>query len=409
MAQESNSKTVDPRSVGRPKIVVAGVGGGGSNAVTRMYRERIAEVKYLAINTDSQALARCRATQRLSVGEDIARGLGVGGNPERGRQCHEASRDLIREHIEGSDLVFVAAGMGGGTGTGGAPVVAEVAHDSGALTVGVVTKPFSFEGSRRQRQAQAGIEELAKFVDTVIVIPNDRLLAISDQKLTMTAAFEMADDVLRNGIQSIAELILTPGEINLDFADVKSVMSNAGQAWMAMGRGVGPGRALKAARDAIDSPLLEVSVDGAKGIIFNVTAGEDLSLDEVQEIAEFISQIVSPNAHIFFGTTTDPKMEGEIRLTVIATGFPFSTGEGDVAPLTRSKMDSIVDNASELAKPPRERQVGGEPAASGEADNEADEADDAGEEPPADADTDDGDDGDDTEDPVDSADEPDKD
>ena len=351
--QPEKGKTT--KNLGRPKIKVVGVGGGGSNAVSRMYRDRISEVEYISVNTDAQALAKSQTPIRLRVGDETARGLGVGGDPSKGRKCHEENRDEIREVLQDSDLVFIAAGLGGGTGTGGGPVIASVARELGALTVGVVTKPFSFEGSRRRKQALEGMKVLAEAVDTIIVVPNDRLLEVSAEKLTIEQAFRLADDVLRQGIQSIAELILTPGEINLDFADVKSVMSNAGQAWMAIGHGNGTDRAIKAAQNAIESPLLEVSVEGAKGVIFNVTGGSDLTLEEVKETAEFISQIVSPTAHIFFGTTTDLKMEDEIRLTVIATGFPL--GDSDLTQteqpsLSKDAGDSLLKDDKDLDLPP---------------------------------------------------------
>ena len=311
-------------NVGTANIKVVGVGGGGQNAVNRMYRERVPQVEYISINTDAQALDASAVPIRLRVGDNTARGLGVGGDPSKGRQCHEEDRDEIVEVLKGADLVFVAAGMGGGTGTGGAPIVAEVAQEIGALTVGVVTKPFAFEGAVRKKKALEGIEMLREKVDTLIVIPNDRLLAIADEQLTMDRAFKMADDVLSQGIRSIAELILVPGEINLDFADVRAVMDNAGPAWMAIGKGTGPNRAVEAAEKAINSPLLEVEIAGAKGVIFNITGGTDLTLDEVQRAAEVIASTVHPDANIIFGTVTDPKMENEVKLTIIATGFPVA-------------------------------------------------------------------------------------
>ena len=315
---------MDPTSpdvVGTAVIKVIGVGGGGQNAVTRMYREPIPGAEYIIVNTDQQALDRSDVPIRLRVGDETARGLGVGGDPSKGRQCHEENKEDIRKLIEGADLVFVAAGMGGGTGTGGAPIVAEAAKEIDALTIGVVTKPFSFEGSHRMRKAIEGIEELRKSVDTLIVIPNDRLIAIADEELTMDNAFKMADNVLRQGVQSIAELILVPGDINLDFADVRAVMQNAGPAWMAIGKGSGENRAVIAAEQAINSPLLEVDIDGARGVLFNITGGSDLTLDEVHRASEIISSRVHPDANIIFGTVTDPSMENEVKLTVIATGF----------------------------------------------------------------------------------------
>ena len=311
--------------IGRANIKIAGVGGGGSNAVSRMFRQRLTGIEYISINTDSQALNKAHTPIRLRVGDTTARGLGVGGNPTQGRVCHEENREEIKDILQGADLVFVAAGMGGGTGTGGAPVVAQVAKELGALTVAVVTKPFDFEGKKRQTTATKGIEELSGTVDTLIVIPNQRLISIADNAMSMKDAFIMADDVLRQGVQAISELILVPGEINLDFADLRTVMNDAGHAWMAIGKGTGVNRAVEAAQQAIESPLLELSIDGAKGVIFNVTGGEDLTLDEVYDAAGFITDMAAKNARIFFGNTIDPKLEGEVRMTVIATGFPSAT------------------------------------------------------------------------------------
>jgi cell division protein FtsZ len=320
MLDKRNSTGTD--AIGAAKIKVVGVGGGGSNAVSRMYRDRIPEVDYILINTDAQALARSELPVTVRVGDQTARGLGVGGDPERGRQCMEEDRDHVRELLEGADLVFIAAGMGGGSGTGGAPVVAEVAREIGALTVGVVTKPFKFEGARRMKQAEEGISRLTEVSDTLIVIPNERMRSASEVPLTMDQAFRMADDVLRQGVQSIAELILVPGEINLDFADVRSVMKSAGPAWMAIGHGEGEDRAIKAAESALRSPLLEVSIEGAMGVIFNISGGRDLTLDEVNTASEIISGKVDPDANIIFGMVTDPQVQNEVTITVIATGFP---------------------------------------------------------------------------------------
>lgn len=317
-----DNRNMENGDIGAAKIKVVGVGGGGSNAVSRMYRDRIPEVDYIIVNTDAQALQRSDLPVTIRVGDQTARGLGVGGDPERGRQCMEEDRDQIRQMLDGADLVFVAAGMGGGSGTGGAPVVAEVAREIGALTVGVVTKPFKFEGSRRMRQADEGIGKLTEVSDTLIVVPNERLRSASDTPLTMDAAFRMADDVLRQGVQSIAELILVPGEINLDFADVRSVMKGAGPAWMAIGHGTGEGRAVKAAEAALESPMLEVSIEGAQGVIFNISGGRDLTLDEVNSASEIISGKVDPDANIIFGMVTDPQIQDEVTITVIATGFP---------------------------------------------------------------------------------------
>jgi cell division protein FtsZ len=336
-------------SVGTANIKVVGVGGGGQNAVNRMYRERVPEVEYISVNTDSQALDAADVPVRLRVGDQTARGLGVGGDPAKGRQCHEEDRDEIKEVLKGADLVFVAAGMGGGTGTGGAPVVAEVAQDLGALTIGVVTKPFGFEGAVRKKKAIEGIELLRDQVDTLIVIPNDRLIAISDEQLTMDRAFKLADDVLAQGIRSIAEIILQPGEINLDFADVRAIMENAGPAWMAIGSGSGENRAFDAAEQAINSPLLEVEIAGAKGVLYNITGGSDLTLEEVQKASELIASTVHPDANIIFGMFTDPKMENEVKITLIATGFPVA---GEVEEEEQSVARKALEDPRSMAIPP---------------------------------------------------------
>jgi len=338
--------------IGSATIKVVGIGGGGSNAVSRMYRDRIPEVEYITVNTDAQALARSDVPIRIRVGDRTARGLGVGGDPAKGRECHEEDRDEIKRALEGADLVFIAAGMGGGTGTGGSPVVAEVAQELGALTVGVVTKPFNFEGSRRRRQADDGIATLSEVVDTLIVIPNDRLLIMSNENLSMDMAFRMADDVLRQGVQSIAELILVPGEINLDFADVKAIMSNAGPAWMAIGHGSGEDRAVMAAEAAIDSPLLEVSIEGARGVIFNVTGGTDLTLQEVHQASEIVSNMVDPECNIIFGMVTDPKMENEVKMTIIATGFPSAEASAEKEAAVAAALSEVLSDEDALDLPP---------------------------------------------------------
>jgi cell division protein FtsZ len=302
-------------------IKVIGAGGGGSNAVNRMIQEKIQGVEFVAVNTDAQALVRSEAPIRIRIGDKITKGLGVGGDPTKGTKAAEESRQELAEVVAGADMVFITAGMGGGTGTGSAPVIAEIAREGGALTIGIVTKPFSFEGARRRQAAEEGLARLKDKVDTLIVIPNDRLLAICDKKASMEDALRMADDVLRQGIQGISELITTPGEINLDFADVRAIMSEAGSALMAIGRGSGESRAVDAAKAAISSPLLDVSIEGAKGVLFNVTGGPDLTLFEVHEASEIISKAVDPDANIIFGQVIDSRMEGEVKITVIATGF----------------------------------------------------------------------------------------
>ena len=304
------------------RIKVIGVGGAGCNAVNRMIDEGMQGLEFIAVNTDSQALIASKAGTRVRIGEKSTRGLGAGGNPEVGRTAAEESRDEIREALTGADMVFITAGMGGGTGTGAAPIVAEICREIGALTIGVVTKPFSFEGPRRMKSALAGIENLKKNADTLIVIPNDHLLQIVDKKVTMKAAFSQADDVLRQGIQGISELITIPGLINLDFADVRSIMSEGGAALMAIGVGEGDDRARKAAEKAINNDLLDVAITGARGILFNVTGGEDMTLFEVNEAAAIIRESADKDVNLIFGAVIDPAMQDQIRITVVATGYP---------------------------------------------------------------------------------------
>ncbi len=315
----SMNKASQPESFA--KIRVVGVGGGGSNAVNRMIAEGMSGVDFVAVNTDAQALMLSDAPVRVRIGDKLTRGLGVGGNPEMGSEAAEESVDELIDILEGSDMVFITAGMGGGTGTGASPVVARVAKKIGALSIGVVTRPFSWEGSVRGTAAQSGIEELKEQVDTLIVIPNDRLLEIADKRVTLYNAFSLADDVLRQGIQGISELITVPGLINLDFADVRTIMAEGGAALMAVGRANGEDRALEAAEKAISSDLLDITIDGARGILFNVTGGPDLSLYEVNEAASIIKRTAHPDVNLIFGAVVDQEMEDEIRITVIATGF----------------------------------------------------------------------------------------
>ncbi len=303
------------------KIEVIGIGGGGSNAINRMIDSNLEGVSFRVLNTDAQALLQSSAERRVQLGQNLTRGLGAGGNPSIGQKAAEESRDELQQSLEGSDLVFIAAGMGGGTGTGAAPVVAEVAKQSGALTIGIVTKPFSFEGKRRMRQAEEGIARLAENVDTLIVIPNDRLKEVS-AGASIQEAFRNADDVLRMGVQGISEVITRPGDVNLDFADVRSVMTEAGTALLGMGIGSGRSRAIEAAQAAINSPLLEAGrIDGAKGCLVNITGGRDLTLDDVNSVGEVISNVVDDDANIIVGQAVNEAMEGEIQVTVIATGF----------------------------------------------------------------------------------------
>ena len=314
-------------------IKVVGVGGGGCNAVNRMIAEKIRGVQFMAVNTDAQALLASQAEQRIRIGERLTKGLGAGGDPERGLKAAEESREELAMLFHGADMVFVTAGMGGGTGTGAAPVIAELAREAGALTIAIVTKPFSFEGFRRRQVADEGIRRLQEKVDTLIIIPNDRLLTVADKRVTVEVAFRLADDILRQGIQGISELITVPGLINLDFADVRAVMNEAGPALMAIGRGSGDTRAVDAAQHAIASPLLDISIDGAMGVLFNVTGGADLTLHEVFDAAEVVAKAAHPEANIIYGMVIDPKMEQEVKITVIATGFGQMSRQPAMVPL----------------------------------------------------------------------------
>ena len=333
--------------IGKARIKVIGVGGGGSNAVARMYRQRTTGVEYMTINTDAQHLLHIEIPEKLRIGDRLTRGLGVGGNPELGREAAEESREDLYKMINGTDMVFIACGMGGGTGTGAAPVIAEIAQETGALTIAIVTKPFGFEGRRRALQAEEGIARLRSRVDTLILIPNDRLSAISDENLSAEDAFRVADDVLRQGVQSIAELVTVPGEINLDFADVRAVMSGAGPAWMAIGHGRGEDRAAEAARAAMASPLLDAPVEGATKVLLNITGGTDLTLKEVQQAADFVSRLVDPEANIIFGMVADPRMEDEVRVTVIATGLVG--GERVLGRTLEQMLEDTIDVADASA------------------------------------------------------------
>ena len=306
---------------GTATIKVIGVGGAGNNAVNRMLDLGIKSVEFIAVNTDRQALTKSKASTKIQIGEKITRGLGAGANPDIGAQSAEESKTELSEVLRGADMVFVTCGMGGGTGTGAAPIVAGLAKEMGILTIGVVTKPFTFEGKKRLAQAERGIEALKSKVDTLIVIPNDKLLQIIDRKTSMAEAFLMADDVLRQGVQGISDLITVTGTVNLDFADVKTIMLNTGMAHMGTGHASGENKAEDAAKEAIQSPLLETSIEGARGVIINITGGEDLGLQEVNTAAELIQRSVDPEANIIFGTVVDPNMTDEIKITVIATGF----------------------------------------------------------------------------------------
>ena len=315
--ENNNSYMMDGTAI----IKVIGVGGAGNNAINRMIESGIRGVEFIAVNTDRQALQISKASTRIQIGEKITRGLGAGANPDIGGQAAEESKSEIAEVLRGADMVFVTAGMGGGTGTGAAPIVAATAKELGILTIGVVTKPFTFEGKKRLNQAERGIANLKDKVDTLVVIPNDKLLQIIDRKTSIVEAFKMADDVLRQGVQGISDLISVPGLINLDFADVKTIMLNTGMAHMGVGRASGENRAEDAAKEAIQSPLLETSIEGARGVIINITGGTDLGLQEANTAAELIQRSVDPEANIIFGVVTDESLGDEIQITVIATGF----------------------------------------------------------------------------------------
>ena len=306
---------------GFAQIKVIGAGGGGSNAVDRMIETGVQGIDFITVNTDAQALIHSGAPVRVRIGDKLTKGLGSGGNPVIGQKAAEETTEELYEVLKGSDMVFITAGMGGGTGTGASPVIAQIAQEQGALTVGVVTKPFTFEGAHRRKVAEQGIEQLKPVVDTLIVIPNDRLLQITSRNTSMLEAFRMADDVLRQGIHGISDLITVRGLINLDFADVKSIMTQAGSALMAIGRGAGDSRMVEAANMAISSPLLELSIDGAKGVLFNIMGGEDMGIQEVYEAADIISKAADPDANIIFGAVIDPNMRDEVKITLIATGF----------------------------------------------------------------------------------------
>ena len=326
---------------GTATIKVIGVGGAGNNAVNRMIEAGIKGVDFIAVNTDRQALQTSKANTKIQIGEKITRGLGAGANPDIGAQSAEESKSEVAEVLRGADMVFVTAGMGGGTGTGAAPVVASTAKEMGILTIGVVTKPFTFEGKKRLSQAERGIESLKGKVDTLVVIPNDKLLQIIDRKTSIIEAFKMADDVLRQGVQGISDLIAIPGLVNLDFADVKTIMLNQGMAHMGVGKASGENRAEDAAKEAIQSPLLETSIEGAKGVIINITGGEDLGLHEVNTAAELVQRRVDQEANIIFGTVTDPSMSDEIQITVIATGFEKNE------PISSIGVDNLVSKTWE--------------------------------------------------------------
>lgn len=335
------------------QIKVIGVGGGGNNAVNRMISAGLRGVEFIAINTDKQALFLSKANTKIQIGDKLTKGLGAGANPEIGEKAANESKEEIAQAIKGADMVFITAGMGGGTGTGATPIIAQIAKEMGILTVGVVTKPFMFEGRKRMLYAEQGIENLKNSVDTLVTIPNDRLLQVAEKKTSIIDAFMMADDVLRQGVQGISDLIAVPGLINLDFADVKTIMYNTGIAHMGIGRASGEERAEEAARQAIQSPLLETSIDGARGVLLNITGGEDLGLFEVNHAAELVQKSADPDAAIIVGAVIDENLKDEILITVIATGF-------EKGPILR-KLDKIVEKAQlKPEQPAIKRHTGGE-------------------------------------------------
>lgn len=338
-------------------IKVIGMGGGGCNAITRMVQNGIGGVEFIGMNTDAQALAITEAPTKIQIGVKLTRGLGAGGDPAIGSKAAEESREEIRQVLGGADMVFVTAGMGGGTGTGGAPVIAEMAKEIGALTIGVVTRPFTFEGMPRRQSAEEGIRRLSQHVDTLIIIPNDRLLALCDHKVLAIEAFKMADEALRQGVASIAEIINVPGVINVDFADVKAVMKDAGPAWMSIGKAGGQNRAIDSAKAAIASPLLDVSIEGATGVLFSIAGGDTLTLHEINEAAEVISKAVDAEAKIIFGVRFDPSLNNEVKIILIATGFtsrvgPVAPKDEDIkALLHRMQDESELDIPSFIRSP----------------------------------------------------------
>ena len=353
---DNTFEMVQEINAGSPNIKVMGIGGGGSNAVSRMFKDKLPVVEYYSVNTDAQHLFRCDVSHRLAIGQNLTRGLGSGANPDLGRQAAEESRHDIEKALEGADMVFLAVGMGGGTGTGASSVIAQIAKESGALTVAVVSKPFSFEASMRKKNAEEGIARLKDNVDTLIVIDNDRLLQLNsqgDQTYTWEDALKMADSVLQQGIQAIAEVVTVPGEINVDFADVRTILNNAGPAWLAIGRGKGENRAVEAARQATKSPLLDISMDGAKRILFVISGGPTLTLQEVQDAAQVIQDLSDPDANIIFGTCRDAKLDDEIKITMVAASFPVMAENQQLREdeLERLLQDVIPQSEEELDVP----------------------------------------------------------
>ena len=353
---DNTFEMVQEINAGAPNIKVMGIGGGGSNAVSRMFKDKLPVVEYYGVNTDAQHLFRCDVSHRLAIGQNLTRGLGSGANPDLGRQAAEESRHDIEKALEGADMVFLAVGMGGGTGTGASPVIAQIAKESGALTVAVVSRPFSFEANHRKKNAEEGIARLKDQVDTLIVIDNDRLLQLNsqgEQTYTWEDALKMADSVLQQGIQAIAEVVTVPGEINVDFADVRTILNNAGPAWLAIGRGKGENRAVDAARQATKSPLLDISMDGARRILFVISGGPTLTLQEVQDAARVIQDMSDPDANIIFGTCRDAKLDDDIKITMVAASFPVMAENQQLREdeLERLLQDVIPQSEEELDVP----------------------------------------------------------
>ena len=353
---DNTFEMVQEINAGSPNIKVMGIGGGGSNAVSRMFKDKLPVVEYFSVNTDAQHLFRCDVSHRLAIGQNLTRGLGSGANPDLGRQAAEESRHDIEKALEGADMVFLAVGMGGGTGTGAAPVIAQIAKESGALTVAVVSRPFSFEANMRKKHGEEGIARLKDQVDTLIVIDNDRLLQLNaqgEQTYTWEDALKMADSVLQQGIQAIAEVVTVPGEINVDFADVRTILNNAGPAWLAIGRGKGESRAVDAARQATKSPLLDISMDGARRVLFVISGGPTLTLQEVQDAARVIEDMSDPDANIIFGTCRDSKLEEEVKITMVAASFPVMAENQQLREdeLERLLQDVIPQSEEELDVP----------------------------------------------------------
>ena len=333
-------KEIKPEFETYARIKVVGIGGSGNNAISRMTEANLKGIDFIAINTDAQDLHHCKVSEKIHIGKNLTRGLGAGMNPDVGRQAAEENKDELQDALKNSDMVFITCGLGGGTGTGAAPVIAETARDAGALTVAVVTKPFAFEGPQRKRIAEEGLENLKSQVDTIITIPNDKILQVIDKKTLLLESFKIADDILRQGVQGISDLITTPGIVNVDFADVKSIMENTGPSLMGIGKASGENRAIEAAKQAINSPLLELSINGAKGVLFNVSGGADLTMMEINEAADVITESIDADAKVIFGAITDEGLKkGEVKVTVIATGFGDQTQRENNLAETKKRVE----------------------------------------------------------------------